>query len=85
MLPSKGLGGWRFPPASKPTVLSANEIVLIGNASVKSSAVGALQKYLVNHRIDLLRRVKATEIVDLSALTEPQIEAIAKRQMIAVA
>jgi hypothetical protein len=36
------------------------------------------------HHIDLARRVKATEIIDLSALTEPEIEAIAKRHMIAV-
>lgn len=64
---------------------SANEIVLVGNGTGKSSALGALQEYLGKHRNDILRRVKATEIVDLSALSEPEIEAIAKRHIIAVA
>jgi hypothetical protein len=43
-----------------------------------------LTEYLGKHHVELLRRVKATEFVDLSALTEPEIEAIAKRHMIAV-
>jgi hypothetical protein len=63
---------------------SANEIVLVGHGTGKSSAVSVLQEYLNRHHIDLSRRVKATEIIDLSALTEPEIEAIAKRHMIAV-
>jgi hypothetical protein len=63
---------------------SANEIVLIGSGTGKSSAVTALQEYLNKHHVELSRRVKATEIVDLSALTEPEIEAIAKRHMITV-
>jgi LysR substrate binding domain len=66
-------------------LVSANEIVLVGSATGKSSALSALEEYLARHRIDILRRVKATEIVDLSALSEPEIEAIAKRHMIAVA
>lgn len=61
----------------------ANEIVLIGHGTGKSSAVSVLVEYLNTHRIDLARRVKATEILDLSALTEPEIEAIAKRHMTA--
>jgi hypothetical protein len=65
-------------------LVSADEIVLIGHGTGKSSAVSALQEYLNKHHIDLLRRVKATEVVDLSALTEPQIEAIAQRHMITV-
>ena len=65
-------------------LVSANEIVLVGHGTGKSSAVSVLEEYLNKHHIDLSRRVKATEIIDLSALTEPEIEAIAKRHMIAV-
>jgi hypothetical protein len=65
-------------------LVSANEIVLIGSGTGKSSAVSILMEYLKKHHIDLSRRIKATEIVDLSALTEPEIELIAKRHMIAV-
>jgi hypothetical protein len=63
---------------------SANEIVLIGHGVGKSSAVNVLQEYLKKHHVELSRRVKATETADLSALTEPEIEAIAKRHMITV-
>ncbi len=65
-------------------LVSANEIVLVGHGIGKSSAVSVLMEYLNKHHIELSRRVKATEILDLSALTEPEIEAIAKRHMIAV-
>jgi hypothetical protein len=65
-------------------LVSANEIVLVGHGTGKSSAVSVLVEYLNKHHIDLARRVKATEIIDLSALTEPEIDAIAKRHMIAV-
>jgi hypothetical protein len=64
-------------------LVSANEIVLVGHGTGKSSAVSILEEHLNKHHIDLARRVKATELIDLSALTEPEIEAIAKRQMIA--
>ena len=63
---------------------SADEIVLIGHGTGKSSAVNVLQAYLNKHHLELSRRVKATEVVDLSALTAPEIEAIAKRHMITV-
>jgi hypothetical protein len=63
---------------------SANEIVLIGHGTGKSSAVHVLQEYLKRHHVELSRRVKATEAADLSALSEPEIEAIAKRHMIAI-
>ena len=65
-------------------LVSANEIVLVGHGTGKSSAVKVLEEYLNKHHIDLSRRVKATELIDLSALTAPEIEAIAKRHMIAV-
>lgn len=57
----------------------AKEIVLIGHGVGKSSAVDVLIDYLKKHRIDIAHRVKAVEIVDLSALTEPQIEALARK------
>ena len=63
-------------------LVSATEIVLIGHGIGKSSAVTVLLEYLNKHHIDLSRRVKATEIVNLSALTEREIEAAAKRHMI---
>jgi len=65
-------------------LVCANEIVLVGHGTGKSSAVSVLVGYLNMHHIDLARRVKATELIDLSALSEPEIDAIAKRHMIAV-
>ncbi len=64
------------------SLVAAKEIVLIGHGTGKSSAVEALVEYLKNHRPDVLRNVVATEIADLSALTAPGIEAIAKRHMV---
>jgi len=65
-------------------LLPANEIVLIGHGTGKSSAVDHLVEYLKENHNDIARHVIATEAADLSALTEPKIEAIAKRHMIAV-
>lgn len=62
-------------------LLPAVEIVLIGHGTGKSSAVDVLMAYLKKHRPDVASRVIATEMADLSALTEPDIEAIAKRHM----
>jgi len=63
-------------------LIPATEIVLIGHGAGKSSAVEALREYLSKHRADVLGRVVATEIVDLSALTAPDVEAIARRHLI---
>jgi len=63
-------------------LVPAKEIVLIGHGIGKSSAVDFLVKYLDDHHRDISARVKATETADLSALTAPDIEAIAKRHMI---
>jgi hypothetical protein len=63
-------------------LVPANEIVLIGHGTGKSSAVDVLVEYLKKHHSDISRRVKAIERADLSALTEPEIEVIAKRHMI---
>jgi hypothetical protein len=65
-------------------LVAADEIVLIGHATGKSSALDTLVEYLRTHHPQIARRVKATESVDLSALTEPEVEAIAKRHMIVV-
>jgi len=60
-------------------LVPAKEIILIGHGVGKSSAVEVLIEYLRKHRSDIAERVKATEIADLSALTEPQIEALARK------
>lgn len=62
-------------------LVAAEEIVLVGHATGKSSAVDALVDYLRKHRADILRRVVATETVDLSALSDPEVVAIAHRYM----
>jgi hypothetical protein len=65
-------------------LVQANEIVLIGHATGKSSAVEYLMTYLKTHHSEIAQHVRAVETADLSALTEPEIEAIAKKHMIAV-
>jgi hypothetical protein len=59
----------------------AKEIVLIGHGTGKSSAVDFLVDYLKKHQPQVSARIIATETVDLSALTEAGVEAIAKRHM----
>jgi hypothetical protein len=63
------------------SLVSAREIVLIGHGTGKSSAVDFLTEYLKKHHPDVFRHVTATETVDLSALTDPEVEAIAKRHL----
>ena len=65
-------------------LLTANEIVLIGHGTGNSSAVDHLTEYLKENHRDIAQHVLATETADLSALTPPEIEALAKRHMIAV-
>jgi hypothetical protein len=65
-------------------ITPANEIVLIGHATGKSNAADFLKEYLKTHHPDISRRVIATESADLSAVTEPEIEALAKRHLIPV-
>jgi len=62
----------------------ANEIVLIGHGTGTSSAVDHLLAFLKENHSEIAERVKATETVDLSAVTQPEIEALAKKHMIAV-
>ncbi|SNS71542.1 hypothetical protein SAMN05421770_10243 [Granulicella rosea] len=65
-------------------LLPANEIVLIGHGVGTSSAVDHLAEYLKENHQDTSRHVIAKETVDLSALTPPEVEAIAKEHMIVV-
>ena len=74
----------RFMRRSRKIITPANEIVLIGHATGKSNAADFLKEYLKAHHPDISRRVIAIESADLSAVTEPEIEALAKRHMIAV-
>lgn len=65
-------------------LLSADEIVLIGHGTGKSSAIEYLATYLESHHPSVSRNVRAVESADLSTITEPQIEALAKRYMVKV-
>jgi hypothetical protein len=56
----------------------AATIVLIGHATGKSNAAVFLSEYLKGHHPETFQRVVATETADLSAVTEPEIEEIAK-------
>jgi hypothetical protein len=57
----------------------AQEIVLVGHATGTSNAAVFLSAYLKSHHPETFQRIIATETVDLSAATEPEIEVIAKR------
>jgi len=57
------------------------EIILIGHAKGKSSAMDFLLEFLKEHHLDLFKRVIATEVLDLSALTEPEIEATVRSRL----
>ncbi len=59
----------------------AKEIVLIGHGTGKSSALDFLVEYLKAHHSTICPQVIATQVADLSALTEPEIEAIAKQHL----
>ena len=57
----------------------AKEIVLIGHGRGKSSALDFLMEYLKTHYPTMLPRIVASEITDLSAITEKEIETVAQR------
>lgn len=56
-------------------------VVVVGHGTGTSSAAVYLMDYLKHHHPDTARKVVATESVDLSALSVPQIEEIAIRHM----
>ena len=60
-------------------LVGAGSIIVIGHGTWRSSAAGVLTKYLEVRHPDEFRRIVATETADLSALTEPQIEELARR------
>ena len=62
-------------------ILHAQSIVLIGHAAGKSSAVDVLRDYLKKHHPETFQRIIATETADLSAITNPQIEEIARKHL----
>ncbi len=62
-------------------LLHSAEIVLIGNATGTSSAAQILSDYLHKHHATLAGRIVATDHADLSALTDAEIEALARKQM----
>jgi len=62
-------------------LVHAEEIILVGHGTGNSSAAGHLTEYLRGHHFEEFQRIVATETADLSALTEPQIEEIAKRHI----
>ncbi len=59
----------------------AKEIILIGHGTGKSSALDFLVEYLKTRHPAIYAQVIATEVADLSALSEPEIEAIAKQHL----
>jgi hypothetical protein len=52
-----------------------------GHATGKSSAVSFLSEYLKTHHPETFQRIITIETADLSALTEPEVEAIAKKHI----
>jgi hypothetical protein len=62
-------------------LVRAEAIILVGHGTGKSSAVGFLTEYLKARHPEEFQRIIAIETADLSALTEPQIEEIAKRHI----
>ncbi len=65
-------------------ITPANEIVLIGHATGTSNAADFLNEYLKAHHPEVSRRVVDIASADLSAVTEPEIEALVKRHMFGV-
>jgi hypothetical protein len=62
-------------------LVHAEAIILIGHATGKSSAMEFLSDYLKSHHPETFKRIVAMETTDLSALTEPEIEKIAKKHL----
>lgn len=66
---------------AKALVSAGEDIVLVGHGVGKSSAVDALLTHLKAHRPELAQRVKGVEVLDLSALSEAEIEAVVRRKL----
>lgn len=63
-------------------LVKADEIVPVGHGTGKSSTVEFLAAYLKKHHPETSDRMIAIETVDLSALTDPQIEEIVKKHFL---
>ena len=63
-------------------LVQAEEIILVGHGTGKSNAAEFLAEYLKVHHPTISQRVIATETADLSALTDQEIEQIAKTHML---
>jgi hypothetical protein len=62
-------------------LVAARQIVVVGHGVGKSSALDVLLSHLKAHHPDLAERVKGVEVIDLSALSQPQIESIVRRKL----
>jgi len=62
-------------------LVQATGIILIGHGIGKSNAADFLSDYLKAHHPETFAHILATENADLSALTEPQIEELAKKHL----
>jgi hypothetical protein len=60
---------------------NADEIVVIGHATGTSSAADFLLEYLKKHHPTIASRIVAEEKLDFSALTDPEIEQLAKQRI----
>lgn len=60
-------------------LVHAQSIVLIGHGTGTSNAAAFLSEYLKSHHPETFQKIIATETADLSALTEPEIEQIARK------
>jgi len=59
----------------------ATEIALIGHGTGTGSALEFLTEYLKTHHSTIAAKIVATEVADLSKLTEGEIEAMAKQRI----
>jgi hypothetical protein len=64
-------------------LVPAEKIVLIGHGVGKSNAAEFLAHYLEKHHPTVAQHIVAIDNADLSAVTEPEIEAIARKSLIA--
>ena len=62
-------------------LVHAEAIILIGHGTGTSNAAGFLSEYIKSHHHEMFPRIIAIETADLSALTEPEIEEIAKKHL----
>jgi hypothetical protein len=71
-----------FYAAIAKALTPATQIVIIGHGVGKSNAAVVLMDHLKSHHAQIAKAVVAEESADLSALTVPQIEALARKHMI---